>query len=358
MVKKVMLIAVSLVVLLGGFLYYSIDKKLDNMELDTDNIIVDDEYSSQLAQTTNPQIITSDKEEDAEDFYTLLIGLDQREKLIMLNTDSLIVAHIIPQTATIKLISIPRDQRVINGKGDPTKINSIFASGYQTAVKAARKNPELLSGKQVSIGDINIHEEYISSGVTALRNTIEQHLGVPISYSFIVSFNSVVELVDEVGGIEINVDRSMHYDAEFDGTSIHLEKGLQILDGRNALNYSRHRKDIRGAAYESSDFDRGRRQQEVITALVKEIVGWGSVTKAMGLLDIVTSNVLTDMKRTKMVSLITDFYGELDSESVISLPYPGEWISPYVEVKEEAFEQTLEQFKSTQRFLSTEPTTS
>src|SRR5690606_14735761 len=126
-------------------------------------------------------------------------------------------------------------------------------------------------------GSLNIHEEYISSGIASLRGTLERFLSVPIDYTYLVNFETVVELVDAVGGVEIDVDRSMQYTAEFDGTSIHLEKGLQVLDGRNALNYSRHRLDDRGVNYESSDFDRGRRQQEVITALVKKITSWNNI---------------------------------------------------------------------------------
>lgn len=351
LIKKILLIAVGLVAVATALVIYSIDRKLDDMELDTSNVILDE--VSPAAEDPAPAIqgATSDGNVDEpkpEDFYVLMIGLDQRGNLFMLNTDSLIVAHVIPQTYSVKLMSIPRDQKVYpdGEEGSPSKINAVFARGYQAAVRAARENPELLSGKMVKFGNIEVHEEYISSGVSVLKKTVENHLGVPIEYSFLVHFNTVIELVDKVGGIEINVDRSMHYTAEFDGTSIHLEPGLQTLDGINALNYARHREDDRGPAYQSSDFDRGRRQQEVITALVDKIASWKSLPKAIGLLDIITSNVKTDMKRNVMASLITDFYGNLSAGSVISIPYPGEWIYPYVEVVEPQFQLALEKFKA------------
>lgn len=354
MIKKAALITVGIILLVAAVLIYNVNQRFNDMELDTNNIIVDEENSltkNNLEQLRTPEEPAPIK--PPEDFYALLIGLDQRGSHFMLNTDSLIVAHVIPQTHTVKLIAVPRDQKVTSPKGETTKINAVFAEGYQTAVNAARKNPDLLSGKRISIGEIKVHEEYISSGVASLRKTMEQHLGVSIEYSFLIHFNTVVELVDKVGGIEINVDRSMHYTAEFDGTNIHLEKGLQILDGQNALNYARHREDDRGVNYYSSDFDRGRRQQEVITALVKKVASWGNVTKALDLLDIVTSHVKTDMKRTKMVSLLTDFYGDISSESIVSISYPGEWINPYVEVKEDAFKTAMEQFKSIERKTET-----
>lgn len=353
MVKKVSLAAAGMLLIVAALMAYVIDRKLDEMEIDTDNVIVDiTDTEAEPAEglsvpTVNPPPEAEPEEPEPDDFYVLLIGLDQRDNWFMLNTDSLIVAHVIPQNHTVKLMSIPRDQKVaVREADDYAKINTVFAEGYQSAVRAARDNPDLLSGKMVKFGGIRVHEEYISSGVALLKKTMERHLGVPISHTFIVHFESVIALVDKVGGIEIDVDRSMQYTAEFDGTSIHLEPGLQTLDGISALNYMRHRKDDRGPAYESSDFDRGRRQQEVIAALAGKIADWGSLPKAMGLLDIITTNIKTDMKRSRMVSLLSDFYGQFSRDSIVSIPYPGEWVYPYVEVVEPDFQLALEQFRA------------
>lgn len=350
MVRKVSLAAAAVVVFVVALMAYMIDRKLDEMEIDSANVILEPRNPPTdvpSVSSVEPTMQVEPEEPEPEDFYVLLIGLDQRDNWFTLNTDSLIVAHIIPQTHTVKLMSIPRDQRVAVREADNnSKANAVFAEGYQTAVRAARDNPDLLSGRRVKFGSVQVHEEYISSGIALLKETMEQHLDVPISYAFIVHFQSVIALVDKVGGIDINVDRSMQYTAEFDGTSIQLEPGLQTLDGINALNYMRHRKDDRGPAYESSDFDRGRRQQEVIAALAGKIADWGSLPKAMGLLDIITTNIKTDMKRTRMVSLLSDFYGHLSTDSIISIPYPGEWIYPYVEVIEPDFQFALERFRA------------
>lgn len=352
MFKRIALAVFGAVVLVVALAAYVIDRKLDEMELDTANVIIDEEppvteMPARPGAGFGQAGLPPQEAEEPEDFYVLLIGLDMRDNLFMLNTDSLIVAHVIPQTYTVKLLSVPRDQKVIlDSEGSAGKINGVFARGYQAAVRAARDNPDLLSGKKVTLGGVEVPEEYVSSGVSLLRKTMERHLGVPISHSFLVHFDSVIALVDKVGGIEVNVDRSMQYTDAFDGTSIHLEPGLQTLDGENALHYMRHRMDDRGPAYESSDFDRARRQQEVIAALVAKIADWGSLPKAIGLLDIVASNVKTDMKRSKMASLLTDFYGHLREDAIVSIPYPGEWKSPYVEVIEPEFRLALERFRS------------
>lgn len=345
MYKKIALTAAGLIVLAAVILFIRINHEFGQMEINTDNVIVKEPDAPSI-ESLDATVDEPTKEEDPEDFYMLMIGLDQRGKSLMLNTDSLIVAHVVPQSKHVRLLSIPRDQRVTNQDGRSIKINAVFAEGYQHAVQEARKDPSLLSGKRVSIGKIKVHEEYISSGIVELRKTIDRFLDINIEHTFLVNFETVVELVDAVGGIEVMVDRSMQYDAEFDNTHIHLEKGLQVLDGRNALNFARFREDNRGTAYFSNDFERGERQQTVINSLVRKLASWGNLTKAVSLLDIVTSNVKTDMKMTQMVSLMREFYSSLSGDSIVSIPYNGYWKNPYVEVKDEDMAVMLEQFKS------------
>jgi len=344
--RTYILAAVGLCLLLISSLAYMVSRELGDMTLDTDSAIM-----KTLPEPDPDEAVVDDAAaldidavpKKSEDFYALMIGLDLRKDLFLLNTDSLIVAHIIPQNQTVRLLSIPRDQHVIDLEGKDSKVNGIFAEGYNHAVQAGRDNPSLLSGKRVTMGGMKIREEYLSSGVVAIRETMEKFLGVEIEYSFLVNFQTVVELIDEVGGIDVYVDRDMIYTTLNEGT-INLKKGQQVLDGKNALDFSRHRQDDRGEAYWSSDFDRGRRQQEVITALVDKIASWGNVTKALKFLDIVTSNVKTDMTQTKMISLLTSFYGKLNGDSIVSIPYPGQWKYPYVELTEADKIMMLEQF--------------
>lgn len=346
MLRKIILLSAGIIAAAIVLMLVLINRELDEMEIDTNNIIANTEAEEQPS-SGQPQAAAQEKggEEKPEDFYVLVIGLDIRENLFLLNTDSLIVAHVIPQNHTVRLLSIPRDQRVVKSDGKNAKVNSIFAEGYNHAVQEARKNPDLLSGKMVTIGGRKMHEEYVSSGIAALRNTIERFLDISIEYSFIVNFQTLVELVDAVGGLEIDVDREMHYTTVNEG-SIHLQKGLQLLSGEDVLGYVRHRMDDRGEAYWSSDFDRGRRQQQVITLLAEKIASWNNIGKTLDLLDIVTSNVKTDMKRLKMISLIRSFYGVAGGESIISIPYPGVWKSPYVELDDVQKAIMLRDFKT------------
>lgn len=340
---------------IGIWLAVTLHTNFENSSIDTDNPIihentqtaVDDNHVDNNANPTrHDSNSTSPDKEKTEDFYSLIIGIDFRENILMLNTDTIMVAHVIPQTKKIKLLSIPRDTKIGNLQGKPVKVNSLFNEGYQYALKKGRENPSLLSGDKVKMGQSRVPEEYVSSGIVELRETIEQFLELDIEYSVLVNFQTVISLVDEVGGIEIDVDRSMQWDSEADNTHIHLEKGRQMLDGRDALNFARFRKDNRGTAFFSNDFERGQRQQQVITALADKLTSWGSLPKIFNLIDIVTSNVKTDMSLRKMQNLARQFYGSLNSESIISIPFNGYWESPYVLINDSELEAMIQRFTS------------
>lgn len=159
---------------------------------------------------------------------------------------------------------------------------------------------------------------------------------IDIDYMVLANFSTVTSLVDEVGGIEIDVKRSMKYRA----TNLYLEPGLQVLNGENALGYARFREDDRGNRYYASDFERGQHQQEVVKALAEKILSWGNITKAHKLLDIVSDNVKTDINYTDMYMMITKYYDKFKGDSFKSLSFP-EYYSPEGDVilNEEALEK-------------------
>lgn len=335
-VKKIILIISSLILAVGIYIVYTVHSDLGQMEIDTDNVIHRAPITEQTEEQPDKKKIEKEEETDENsNFYTLITGIDLRDGQLMLNTDSIIVAHILPEQAAVKLVSLPRDTKVKNSQGQDVKINSIFSEGYMHAVRESRKDPKLLSGKKVKMGGVKIAEEYISSGMVELRTAVESFLEIDIDYMFLVNFDTVVSLVDAVGGIEVDVDRSMRYEAPSENTYIHLDAGRQILDGEQALNFARFRLDSRGSAYDSNDFERGVRQQQVIMALADRLASWNSLPKALNLIDIVTANVKTDMSRSTMASLLRQFYGKIDSEHIITIPFEGYWQHPYVLISDQ-----------------------
>ncbi|MFF2886628.1 LCP family protein [Paenibacillus sp. NPDC057967] len=337
------LLVVLLVLAAGCFAVY---KQMSGTTINLDNSILDKELLETIRGQEDNEKFEDGIEEVKEDFYMLIIGLDHSDSHSGMNTDTLLLAHVIPQSNSMKLLSIPRDLRVTNLRGTGAKVNSMFASGYQYAVREAQDHPELLSGKKVKLGQFTFAEEYISSGMVTTRETIERYFNINIDYTFLVSFETLTSMVDAVGGIEINVERRMEYDAPSENMFIRLYPGLQVLDGEQALQYARFRKDNRGEAYHSNDFDRGLRQQQVITALVHKLTSWNSLPKTFEIVDIVTSNLKTDMAPGTMLSMVKAYYGKIDRDQIYSLSFPGQWQSPFVVVDDESLEELMEQLTS------------
>ncbi|WP_128896252.1 LCP family protein [Longirhabdus pacifica] len=270
-----------------------------------------------------------------EDFYALVFGMDYREDLVMFNTDSIMVIHAIPKEETIKLVSIPRDLYLANNDNYYSKINSFFYQGFSYAQQKGRQDDSFLTGSTVNLGGSEYDEIYVSTGMASLREGIEDLLDIEISHTVMVNFQTVIDLIDEVGGVEIDVQRSLIYRNKSDGTDIDIAAGLQVLDGKDALGYARHRKDDRGSRYYSSDFERGLRQQEIVDALADELLSWGSATKVTSLLDIVSDNIKTDMNMNDMYSLITTHYNTFNSNSIVSIPFPEQYANGQVVISDD-----------------------
>jgi hypothetical protein len=105
---------------------------------------------------------------------------------------------------------------------------------------------------------------------------VEQFLGVPINYYARVDFNTFVRLIDEVGGVTVEVKEPILADWKGDGSNFYLQPGSYTLPGTYALAYARYR----GSA--DGDIDRGSRQMEVITSLRNRILKFDMLPTLIG----------------------------------------------------------------------------
>lgn len=355
-----MLLAICVLGLsIAAFSAWKILKSMDDIQIDTDTAILKnhDVHTDSPLQLT-PTTDSTDGEiiEKPEDFYALLIGLDYRTGSYTLNTDTIIVAHVIPQTEKVKLISLPRDLRVDSHSGEVRKINALFYDGYSHARWAASQDASLLSGKEITLGGWTVPEEYFSSGMVNLREHVEDILNINIDYSFLIHFETLIDLVDAIGGIEIDVERSMQYDDPTDNTHIYFEPGLQTLDGQQSLNYARFRQDNRGVAYYSNDFERSIRQQKIISAIADKITSWHSLSRANQILDVVASSIKTDMGKNEMLGFVRKYYDVFNGESLESIPFEGEWQNPYVVISDSDLQEVRESFISLESVQALQPT--
>ncbi|MGE5704961.1 MAG: LCP family protein [Clostridia bacterium] len=204
-------------------------------------------------------------------FLLLLIGIDSRdgEKA---RSDTMILTAVHPSDQRVYMLSIPRDTFMdLPGRGYD-KVNHAMAYG----------------------------------GPALVKKSLEHFLNTKIDRYMTIDFDGFRKIVDELGGVEINVKKRMKYTDPTDDTYIDLQPGLQKLNGKQALDYARYRKSDLGR--EDSDYERIVRQQELIKALAGKGDSAESFLKAFKLMDILGKHVKTDLTQQEISSLLRTYY--------------------------------------------------
>lgn len=230
---------------------------------------------------TTPQV-DKDKNKKNEEpefdrFNILVLGLDGRLG-VNDRTDTIILVSIDGKTKKAKILSIPRDTRVkIKGAWD--KINAAYAYG----------------------------------GLDLTKTTLNDFLGVEIDRYAIVNFNSLIKVVDLIGGIDIDVPIRMYVPLE----GIDLQKGMQHLDGKQVLAYSRFRGTNEG------DIGRAKRQQQVIKLMLEKVLAAKMLNNIPELYGIVKENVETDLT-LREAGALARIASDIMDNGIDALVLPGE----------------------------------
>lgn len=301
--------ALFLVCGVAGAVYWKIDNTLDEVTRPKDPL------SPTASQSQDA------KYNESEPISLVILGSDNRPETGSLNTDVMIVSVINPDTKKVTMVSLPRDTRVkIPGYSDYHKINSVYAYGEAERRKAERNNktPD-------------------EDGVSLTKKTLSEILGIPIDHYVALDFNGFKAVIDELGGIEIDVDRRLVYDDPTDNTHINLQPGLQVLNGEQALGYVRHRHDNRGTKYYSSDFDRNRRQQEVIRAVIDKAASLEGLTKIFAIMEVGAKHIHTDLSKDQIKGLAYDFKG-FNSSMITTLENGAYWQGGYTYLEKDKLE--------------------
>jgi LCP family protein required for cell wall assembly len=239
------------------------------------------------------------KEKDPDRVNILLLGLrgegDPHGGLL---TDSLMLVSIKKSTGQVALLSIPRDLYVkIPGTEIHEKINAVYAYGEKM--------------KQGSGG--MLYSKVIISEVT----------GLYIDYAVSVNFEAFKEAIDAIGGVDVYLDKPFVENQQFTNEIIlNLPAGKNHLDGETALFYVRSR-------YTTSDFDRMRRQQQVLVAVKDKSLSLGVLAnpvKIFNLLDVLGRNVRTDMgmgEIQEMIRLASNVNADKISKKVFDTSQEG-----------------------------------
>ncbi len=215
--------------------------------------------------------------------------------------DSIMLGMFDTNSRTASLISIPRDTLVLrNGKNG--KLNALYSSG----------------------------------GAEAMTSAVSDMLGVPVDYYVSVNFKAFQAIVKTIGGVYFDVPIDMDYDDPDQDLHIHLKKGYQKLDAKQAMWVVRFRHNNDGSGYPDQDLGRVRTQRAFLAAVVKQTITVSNITKVTELINTLSKHVKTDMPLDTMIFFATNAIGmDLDSD-LSSATLPGKWKSPYQEVDDEA----------------------
>ncbi len=173
----------------------------------------------------------------------LLVGVDAKDvkKSKGTRTDTMMLFKVNFDTGDIKLLSIPRDTRVLI-KGKEDKINHAHAFG----------------------------------GIALTMKTVRDFLNLDVDYYVKVDYKVVEKVVDEIGGVEIDVPRDMKYKDPYSDPplDINIKKGLKVLDGKNAHDFLRYR-----SGYKEGDLGRIKAQQMFMKEFIKQTLKLKNITK-------------------------------------------------------------------------------
>ena len=231
---------------------------------------------------------------DLDPLTVLIMGVS--EDITSKLTDTIIVASYNPKTQKATLLSIPRDTFVGKNKNTArpsNKINALYQSSPEKTLDAVNK-------------------------ITGLN----------IKYYVVISNNALVELVNEIGGVEFDVPINMNYDDSSQNLAIHLKKGVQKLNGEQAEGLVRFRKNNDGTTYPpeygDNDLGRMRTQRAFITELAKQTLQLKNITKIGNFFDIVKKNVTTNFNNWSIIKDYIAYAVDFDTENIQTATLPGE----------------------------------
>ena len=216
----------------------------------------------------------------------LLVGVDNTHDIERGLTDTLIVSSFDPNTHSLSMVSLPRDVGRL-----PYYAGGTYMPRVNTLMQAADRNPE----------------QFPHGPMGTLVNEMSYLVGIPIHYYARIDIAGFRALIDAVGGVYINVENAVHDEGYgFSPTEIgfHIEPGFHHLDGKYATAYARSR-------HGSSDYERARRQQQIILALRDRLSDPSVIASLPSIVDAVSAVIRTNAPLDRLpeilqVALATD----------------------------------------------------
>ena len=209
----------------------------------------------------------------------LLVGLDNTHGDLLALTDTLMVASFDPNQDTLAMISLPRDTAHLPYYAGGTwlpRINSL----RQAAVRSPASFPDGPMG--------------------TLVNEMSYLVGIPIDYYAVVGIAGFSQLIDAVGGVDINVPKAVNdpgYQFSANEIGFYVAPGWHHFDGKYGTAYARSR-------HGSSDYARAQRQQQLLLALRSKLSDPSVITNLPGILDAAAQLIRTNAPLDRLPDLL------------------------------------------------------
>lgn len=217
----------------------------------------------------NNDSATSVSDITSKPFNVLISGSDTRGGFDENGrSDVIMVATVNPKTHTILITSVPRDFYVTT---------------------ACDAGDGCMQGALDKITHTGIH------GTNTTKRTVEQLLGVEINYTFKVGFDTVTELVDVLGGVDVYVEPGYAVHTSY----LNVNEGINHLNGEQALTFARER-----YSYTEGDRQRTKNQQQVLMGIVKEATKPSVITNYAAIMDTMANTFSTTMSNDEITDLI------------------------------------------------------
>ncbi len=293
--KKTIIVFIVFVFLFGGYMIYKTNSAFDKITGEQNSIVKSfikmlpfgDNFFQILPIEEETSVIDKLKNGELDRLNVLILGIrgadDPNGGLL---TDTMMVVSIKPKAGKTALISIPRDLYVdIPYHDHKNKINEVYVDGIKDG------------GWQ--------------NGLKYSKKAVSTVTGLDIHYAASVDFKAFKEIIDTLGGIRITLARPFSETNQFEEGVIELPAGSQTIDGDTALLFAR-------ARFSTSDFDRAKRQQQLLIAIKEKAFSLGVVSNPVKIISILNSlgnHVRTDAELWEIKELVT-VMKKIDTTSV------------------------------------------
>lgn len=261
----VLMAGVLFVASTGGFLYARLTAQFADRVVDINAYVSDGQNKatpdSFEGRAVNILVVGTDSRNGASGN----IGAGDEDEVPGLRNDSTMVIHVSADRSRVQVVSIPRDTLV-----------DIPSCKHRDGSTSDPMSNEMFNNAMFYGADGGNTDEDIAPGIACVKATVEKMSGMPIDAFMVVNFAGFINMIDALGGIWFNIPERI----EDESASLFIDAGCWKLDGTQSLAYMRSRK----GQGDGSDISRIGRQQQLISAMLREIQSKDYVTDSGALL--------------------------------------------------------------------------